>query len=203
VKQPRAVHRGRRLLGAGLEPPSPVDPRSSPPPGRPRDRVHARARCPSQAYDHALAWRAGALPALRWDTEIVQREDQIGTMTTVPAPARLGSSPEDAARIRDALLFEDGIEVQVHARDGGGRFGYLHRSTTTRTTYGASPMPSFRGSDRSARSRRGRTMPARTASGAHPSWAAPSAPPRRDCYDDKMERPNGRAVPAARNAWLI
>jgi isopenicillin-N epimerase len=41
-----------------------------------------------------------------------------GPMTTVPMPERLGSEPEDAARVRDRLLFEDRIEVQVHAWRG-------------------------------------------------------------------------------------
>jgi isopenicillin-N epimerase len=71
-----------------------------------------------QGWNHALAWRAGTLLAERWSTELVQREDQIGTMITVPAPERFGGAPEDAARLRDALLFEDGIEVQVHAHQG-------------------------------------------------------------------------------------
>lgn len=36
-------------------------------------------------------------------------------MITVPAPDRCGHDAAAAARLRDALLFEDGIEVQVHA----------------------------------------------------------------------------------------
>jgi isopenicillin-N epimerase len=39
-------------------------------------------------------------------------------MATVPLPDRLGSTHVDAARLRDALLFEDHIEVQVHAGYG-------------------------------------------------------------------------------------
>lgn len=71
-----------------------------------------------QRWNHDLAWRAGRLLAERWGTELVQREEQIGTMVTVSAPAGCGRTPEDAARLRDALLFEDGIEVQVHAHQG-------------------------------------------------------------------------------------
>ena len=41
-----------------------------------------------------------------------------GTMITVPLPAAFGSSREDANRLRDALLFEDGIEIQLHAFGG-------------------------------------------------------------------------------------
>jgi isopenicillin-N epimerase len=36
-------------------------------------------------------------------------------MVTVPLPERFGSTREDASRLRDSLLFEDSIEVQLHA----------------------------------------------------------------------------------------
>jgi isopenicillin-N epimerase len=39
-------------------------------------------------------------------------------MVTLPLPASLGSSPADASRLRDALLFDRAIEVQVHAAQG-------------------------------------------------------------------------------------
>ena len=39
-------------------------------------------------------------------------------MATVPLPDRLGSTAADAATLRDALLFQDRIEVQVHAASG-------------------------------------------------------------------------------------
>jgi isopenicillin-N epimerase len=45
-------------------------------------------------------------------------ESMVGSMTTVPLPASFGSTAEDAARLRDALLFEDRIEVQIHAWRG-------------------------------------------------------------------------------------
>jgi isopenicillin-N epimerase len=67
-----------------------------------------------QRYDHALAWRAGEMLGARWGVPVVQDEAQIGTMITVPLPERAGSSREDAARLRDALLFEDHVEVQLH-----------------------------------------------------------------------------------------
>jgi isopenicillin-N epimerase len=71
-----------------------------------------------QAYDHRLAWWAGALLADSWGTEVAPQESQTGTMITIPTPPRCGTTPDDAARLRDALLFEDRIEVQVHARAG-------------------------------------------------------------------------------------
>ena len=45
-------------------------------------------------------------------------EASVGFMATLPLPASLGHTPEDAARLRDALLFEDHIEIQLHAGHG-------------------------------------------------------------------------------------
>ncbi len=70
-------------------------------------------------YNHGLAWQAAQYVSQRWDTPFETPEALIGTMVTVTLPASLGSTREDAARLRDALLFEDGIEIPVHAyRDG-------------------------------------------------------------------------------------
>jgi isopenicillin-N epimerase len=41
-----------------------------------------------------------------------------GTLVTLPLPGRLGGAAEAAVRVRNALLFEEGIEVQVHAARG-------------------------------------------------------------------------------------
>ena len=42
----------------------------------------------------------------------------IGSMVTVPLPESAGTTDEDAARLRVALLVEDRIEVQLHAWRG-------------------------------------------------------------------------------------
>ncbi len=68
-----------------------------------------------QRYNHDLAWTSAHDLASAWDTPLDTPEDLIGTMATVMLPATLGSTREDALRLRDALLFEDGIEVPVHA----------------------------------------------------------------------------------------
>jgi isopenicillin-N epimerase len=65
-------------------------------------------------YNHDLAWQAAGYVSQRWGTEFETPENLIGTMVTVTLPASLGSTREDAARLRDALLFEDGIEIPVH-----------------------------------------------------------------------------------------
>jgi isopenicillin-N epimerase len=70
---------------------------------------------PIQAYNHDLAWRGAHMLAERWGTAFDMPESLIGPMATVALPGVLGATREDAARLRDALLFEDGIEVQVHA----------------------------------------------------------------------------------------
>ena len=71
-----------------------------------------------RAYNHSLAWRGAGLLTRRWETDLEVDEATVGTMATVPLPARAGSDAEAAARLRDALLFEDCIEVQMHAAHG-------------------------------------------------------------------------------------
>lgn len=66
-------------------------------------------------HNRALARRAAARLAAAWDADLPAPEGMIGTMATVPMPGRLGSTPEEAARVRDRLLFDHRIEVQVHA----------------------------------------------------------------------------------------
>jgi isopenicillin-N epimerase len=69
-------------------------------------------------YNHALAWRAATELAAHWRTPRPASEHEIGFMATVGLPDRLGATPADAARVRNHLLFEDAIEVQVHAGYG-------------------------------------------------------------------------------------
>lgn len=66
-------------------------------------------------WNHALAWRSALTLAGRWGTTLPMAEPMVGTMATFPLPARHGSTNEDARRLKDALLYEDRIEVQVHA----------------------------------------------------------------------------------------
>jgi isopenicillin-N epimerase len=71
-----------------------------------------------RAWIHDLAWEGARYLAKRWGTELGVPESMIATMATLPVPSSLGSTPEQAASLRDALLFEDRIEVQVHAWRG-------------------------------------------------------------------------------------
>jgi isopenicillin-N epimerase len=71
-----------------------------------------------QAYNHGLALEAARHVSARWDTAFDTPDAMIGTMATVTLPASLGSTREDAQRLRDALLFDDGLEIPVHAYRG-------------------------------------------------------------------------------------
>ena len=71
-----------------------------------------------QRWNHDLAWRASQFLGRAWGTEPAVDERSTGTMATVPLPQELGSSHADAARLRDRLLDEEAIEVQVHAWGG-------------------------------------------------------------------------------------
>jgi len=67
-------------------------------------------------YNHALAWHAAQYLTGTWNTPLEIAESSVGTMVTIQAPERCGSTKIDAARLRDRLLFEHNIEVHVHAR---------------------------------------------------------------------------------------
>jgi isopenicillin-N epimerase len=69
-------------------------------------------------HNHELAWTGAQHLADRWGTSLGYRETDIGFMATVPLPPAAGSTPADAARLRDALLFTHRIEVQLHAAHG-------------------------------------------------------------------------------------
>jgi isopenicillin-N epimerase len=66
--------------------------------------------------NHELAWHAATALTSAWQTRLEIDETAVGAMVSVPAPERLGTTREAAARLRNHLLFDHGIEVQVHAR---------------------------------------------------------------------------------------
>jgi isopenicillin-N epimerase len=68
-----------------------------------------------RSYNHALAFSGGHRLAERWGTSFDAPEAMIGTMATVPLPPQMGSTAQEASALRDGLLFEDRIEVQVFA----------------------------------------------------------------------------------------
>lgn len=71
-----------------------------------------------QRYNHSLAWDGAHHLANRWGTEFLAPESMVGTLATVELPPSAGTTEEEAATLRDRLLFEDRIEVQMHAAQG-------------------------------------------------------------------------------------
>ena len=71
-----------------------------------------------RAHNHDLAWNGAALLTEKWGTRMEVGESSFGSMITVPLPQSFGAGDEVAARLRDALLYEDRIEIPVVAREG-------------------------------------------------------------------------------------
>ena len=69
-------------------------------------------------YNHELAWWAGEFLAGRWGTRFATPEEMIGSMVNVRLPGELGSTSDDADRVRVALEAE-AIEVPIYAGPDG------------------------------------------------------------------------------------
>ena len=67
-------------------------------------------------YTHDLAWTGARMLTEQWGTTVDMPESSVGSMVTVVTAERCGTTKADALRLRDHLLFEHNIEVQVHAR---------------------------------------------------------------------------------------
>ncbi|HVR29015.1 MAG TPA: aminotransferase class V-fold PLP-dependent enzyme, partial [Thermoanaerobaculia bacterium] len=74
----------------------------------------------ARAYNHRLLWEGVSLLGERWaggepgeGWQVVAPESMSGAMTAVRLPAVLGGDRTAAERLRDALLFEHGVEVSV------------------------------------------------------------------------------------------
>jgi isopenicillin-N epimerase len=64
-------------------------------------------------YNHDLAWWSGRYLADRWDTSFATPEEMIGAMVNVRLPTRLGSTADDAERVR-AGIEAAGIEAPIY-----------------------------------------------------------------------------------------
>jgi len=69
-------------------------------------------------WNHRLAWDAAQMLAKRWHVEVPAPESMIGPMVTMPLPASVTPTPETITALRDALLYEDRIELQMHVFKG-------------------------------------------------------------------------------------
>jgi isopenicillin-N epimerase len=67
------------------------------------------------SYMHGLAWEAAGVLTDCWRTTLETPRAMVGAMVTVPLPEAAGSTDNDAARLRLALLVDDRIEIQLHA----------------------------------------------------------------------------------------
>lgn len=65
-------------------------------------------------YQRDLAWETAQILTSRWGTSISTPRSMTAAMVTVPLPPEAASSDADVQTLRDALLYEDGIEVQMH-----------------------------------------------------------------------------------------
>jgi isopenicillin-N epimerase len=72
-----------------------------------------------RGWNHALAWEAARFLSDHFRTELATDEAFVGTMAVVELPQAFGQGPDDASRLRDRLLFDHGIELQVHGAHGG------------------------------------------------------------------------------------
>jgi len=71
-----------------------------------------------RGYMHGLAWDGAKLLTERWKTTLDAPREMIGAMVTVPLPASIGSTREQATALRTALLVEDRIEAPIHEWHG-------------------------------------------------------------------------------------
>jgi isopenicillin-N epimerase len=69
-----------------------------------------------RSHNHALAWQAAQVLTARWGLPWQTPERFVGCMATVPLPARLGTTADDAWRLRQWLLAARDIEVAIVAR---------------------------------------------------------------------------------------
>jgi len=63
-------------------------------------------------------WEAARSLTERWGTQIPAPESMYGSMVTIPLPERCGATREAAARLKDVLLYEEGIETQPNFIQG-------------------------------------------------------------------------------------
>ena len=71
-----------------------------------------------RSHNHGLAREGAVRLARAWGTHLEAPPEMFGAMVTLPLPDRAGATDAEAERLRDALLYEDRIEVQLHAWGG-------------------------------------------------------------------------------------
>jgi isopenicillin-N epimerase len=69
-------------------------------------------------WNHTLVWDAARVLTDRWRVPLPADESMVGPMVTVQLPSSVPADPIAVQALRDALLFEDRIEVQMHVFKG-------------------------------------------------------------------------------------
>jgi isopenicillin-N epimerase len=75
-----------------------------------------------RAWNHAIVWDAARMLSRRWHVPLPCDESMIGPMVTMQLPATVKVEAAAVQALRDALLFEDRIEVQMHVFKGRAWF---------------------------------------------------------------------------------
>jgi len=68
-----------------------------------------------QRYNQALVGAGARRLAERWNVQLETPESLVGTMATVVLPESVGRTVDESLDVRDRLLFEHAIEVQLHS----------------------------------------------------------------------------------------
>ena len=71
-----------------------------------------------RAWNHGLVRDAARALSVRWHVPLPCDETMIGSMVTLELPGRVRADAAAVQALRDALLFEDRIEVQMHVFKG-------------------------------------------------------------------------------------
>src|SRR5262249_47588170 len=66
-------------------------------------------------HNHRYVMNAARMLGERWGIPMPAPESMIGTMVTLALPESFGTTQDDAMRLKDALLFEENIEVSMHS----------------------------------------------------------------------------------------
>ena len=80
--------------------------------------LHSLGEDAMRTWNHALVWEAAQSLTRHWGTKIPAPEMMYGNMVTVPLPERFGDTQVRAEGLKSALLYEEGIETQIHAFKG-------------------------------------------------------------------------------------
>lgn len=67
-----------------------------------------------RAWNHQLAYGAARMFTERWKLQIPAPESMYGSMVTIPLPERFGTTRDAAQKLKDALLYDERIETQLH-----------------------------------------------------------------------------------------